>query len=120
MSIDLGIVEKIRKLKTLYTGENVSPEATLQIEAWEKRLRELSDIDDFSNLNTTKELVSILKERLKKVLLDRALTKGKSSDFYLVMDAHEEELRFFLDKLMPPYSSEMTQIETLIDAELTP
>lgn len=115
--IDLGIIEKIKKLKDKFTGE--SPEALQQIETWEKRLTELSNIDDFANLSTTKEIVSLLKSRLKSILLERALTKGLSTEDLRILDARETELRFVIERFLPSYASELEQIEYLIDAELT-
>lgn len=118
MALDLGIQEKIRKLKALFAHE--SPDALRQIEAWETRLRELSALDDYSKLETTKAVVATIRDRLKGVLLRRALGKGLTTEELGQLDAREEELRFVLGRVLPPFESEVEQIEKLVNDELTP
>lgn len=116
--LDLGFFEKIRKLKERFAHE--SPIALQQIEEWEVRLKELSLLDDYSNLSTTKAVVAQVRERLKVVMLRRAAGKGLTSEEFKQLDAREEELRFFLTRLMPPFAEEIAEIERLIDSELAP
>ena len=114
--IDLGVKEKLQALKDRYFGE--SPDALVQLEAWEKQLFTLSAIDDFANLPTTKAIAQNLKDRLVAVIRKRALGQGHTPDTLKELDARENEIRYALNLFMPAYSEELETLVKMIENEL--
>lgn len=109
--IDLRIKEKIQALKAKYIDGDDS--AKRQIREWETEIMRLSMISDFVSLAPVQYIVKVLKERIKKILIEKA-AKGTSVE----LDASEKELRYCLSLFVPRYESELETIEQIIDAEL--
>lgn len=106
--IDLGIIEKLRKLKERY--KDAHPSAIDQIGEWEKQVQVLSAIDDFSNLKTTKNIVLKLRSRLKGSIVKR-LIESETSE--------EKELKYFISLLSPKYKEEVEKLNSEIELELS-
>lgn len=109
--LDLRFKEKIQALKARFIdGDDV---AKKQIAEWEREIQNLSLISDFVEQPIVQNIVNVLRDRLKAVLLEKA-TKGTTD----VLDAREKEIRYALQLFMPKYQSVLETLETIIDNEL--
>lgn len=115
--IDLGIREKLTKLKTLYAGPDAHEDARKQIADWEKRIQELSRDQEFFNHPSTQEIYKILKERVKTHIRSR-LQKGSTLESLKIADAKQEECQWMLGLFNIDYEKEIASLESMIDQEL--
>ena len=115
--IDIGIIEKLKQLKSNFSGEDSHPDALRQIAEWEKRVQELSRDQEYFNQEATQEVYKILKNRVKTHMLDR-LQKGRTPEDNLLSDAKEMECRWMLSLFNNSYETELSSLESLIDSEL--
>jgi hypothetical protein len=114
--IDIGISEKIRKLKAEFTGDNVDPKSIAQIDEWERLAQKLSLDNDFFTHPRAQEIYNSVKTRIKSIL--RARLKAQTTEEIKILQAQEDECRGFLRLFNMNYQSELTSLEQIIDAEL--
>lgn len=115
--IDIGIREKLAKLKALYAGPDAHDNARQQIADWEARIQKLSRDQEFFNHASTQEIYKILKERVKTHIKSR-LQKGSTPESLKIADAKEEECRWMLGLFNVDYEKELESLESIIDQEL--
>lgn len=116
MAVDLGILEKVRKLKERFSGPDAHEDARRQIADWEARIRQLSQAEEFFNFPATQEIYKALKERARSHMRGR-LVKGMSPESMRVSDAQEEECRWMLSLFNVSYGTELESLESLISQE---
>lgn len=109
--IDIRLREKIQQLKARFS--DADDDVKKQIAIWEADITRLSESSNFIQLPTVVNIVKLLKERLKTILIERA-TKGHNE----ILEAREKEIRYILSLFCPRYESELTSLENIIDAEL--
>ena len=115
--IDLGILDNIKKLKARFMGEDYEQSELAVIEAWEKRVKELSDKEDFSHLETTQEIAKELKGRIKGYYLKRATTTKPEE--LLTLDAKIGEDKWLAKLLCANPQVEIEEINRLVLEELS-
>lgn len=115
--IDIGIREKLAKLKTLYAGPDSHDDARQQIADWEARIQKLSRDQEFFNHASTQEIYKILKERVKTHIKSR-LQKGMTPESMRLADAKQEECQWMLSLFNVDYEKELASLESMIDQEL--
>lgn len=115
--IDLGLKEKLEKLKKLYSGPDAHEDARKQIADWEERIRKLSRDQEFFNHASTQEIYAILKDRVKTHIKSR-LGKGLTLEDMRLADARQSECEWMLSLFNVDYEKELVSLESMIDAEL--
>ena len=115
--IDLGIFENIKKLKSKFQGEDYDQNELDTIEIWEKRVKELSEREDFSRLETTKAIAIELKSRIKSYYIQRSQTRDQQ--ILLELDAKIDEDKFFAKLLCANPDEEINEISELVANELS-
>lgn len=113
--IDLSVIENLKKLKDKFFGEDDS--ALEQIKEWEKRVKSLSEREDYANLFTTKEIAQGLKDRVKDFLRQRSMTR--ETDKLMELDAKIAEDKFLMKLLCANPEKEIEEINDLVLNELT-
>lgn len=113
--IDVGLSEKIATLKARFTGQH--PDAINQINQWEKRVQELSVIDDFLRTEAAQSIYKAVQERTREHIRSR-LKKGNTTETLKVADARQDECQWVLSLFNNNYASELESIENMINAEL--
>lgn len=113
--IDVGVWEKIKKLKDRFKGED--PSAIQQIDEWEKRLRQLAATRQFMESEAAQIVYKALKDRVKDNIKYR-LKSGLSDAERRESEAKEAECRWMLNLFNPSYESEIESLESIIDSEL--
>lgn len=116
--IDLGIIEKIRKVRDAFKKDG-HPDTLNQIDSWEKRIKELSLVDDFVNLNTTQEIGKKLHSKIKDLVKEKAFKKGLTTETIALYDTRIDELKWMLELVTPSYEKEIEMIENELDNELS-
>ena len=113
--IDVGLMEKINKLKSLFIEGDDS--AKKQITEWENKIRELSLAQDFMSNEVSQELFSAIKNRVKGHMKYRLQT-GRTPDELRMSDEREKECRWLLSLFKTGYEHELETLEQLIDNEM--
>ena len=109
--IDIRITEKINALKEKFF--DAEDDVQSQIKMWENEITKLSLASDFVQQPITQNIVTLLRDRLKSILIERA-TKGHTD----ILDAREKEIRYILSLFCPKYEQELGSLEQIIDNEL--
>ncbi len=118
--ISIVLKEKLDKLKKKFLGDDdVDDSAKKQILEWEKDILRLSQVHDFVNQPVTRTIVSVLKDRLKSILMERAMGTDHTPDSLKILAIREKEVRYAMGLFMPQYESHLETIEKLIDNEIS-
>lgn len=118
MSVDQGIIGMLIKLKEKFSSKDVHPQALDQIALWESRILEFSHLDDFTNMQTTKAITQQIHRRYKDLILQKAFTKGLTTEQVKGLEDKLEILEWLLKLFRPQYQSEIEEIKKAIEYEL--
>lgn len=114
---DVTLRENLSKVREKFKNEH--PDALNQIEAWEKRVSELSAIESFCSLDTTKSIVKGIKDRMVILIRMKILDKNITAESMNIYGSKIEELQFFLSLVSPKFEKELEEINTYLVQELS-
>lgn len=117
--IDISIKENIQRLKNKVFGTDYDESAREPVLLWEKRVEELSRIDDFSRLAVTQEIIKGIKGKLETLAREKLSTKSKDIRQIDALEVKIDENRYFLKLLTPSYQDEIDEIQRMVISELT-
>jgi hypothetical protein len=108
----MSVFEKFAKLRELY------PDDLVAIEAEEQRVKALLRLQEYSELQTTNELLALCRRDIttarKRLGTDRSLTEEARQQLWLLTDARS----WFLEMVSKDYATELTNIERDLEREL--
>ncbi len=115
--IDTSLTDKLSRLKSIFSGNDVDEGAKKQIAEWESRIQTLSKSQDFFNNEVSQMIYKSVKDRIKSHILFR-IGKGRTPDELRISDAKEEECRWLLGLFNSDYQKELESLDEIISAEL--
>lgn len=113
--IDLSYKEKVQRLRDKFKDDPENMEVILE---WEKRLKGISDVDDFMALEATKAIVSSLKARLVAIYRDKAVRTEWTPEDLKLANERIKEIQHIMGLFAPSFEDELNHLSQEMDRAL--